>query len=232
MRPMVAKTLTVSCFVAATIASGSVLAEGLRMAPPAAIAGQYVEKYTEPANGIHAPVVFYTNLTTDSTRLYETLVGGYYVAGSQNTLQPPPDEVDRQQLAIQFTPKVSGNAKTLQAAVGYVSGTKRFRLGLFTDNAGTVGTLLGQTNVINMPDYGVCCGLATGNLPGAGVALTAGQKYWLAAYSDEVNAADFGGVWQPVVADIAANLGQPPTGWATFPGNSLLPAAAVRGQTP
>jgi hypothetical protein len=229
---MVAKTLTMSCFVAVSIASGTALAD-LRKAPAAEAAAPHVVKYTEPANGINAPVVFFTNLTNDPLRLYETLVGGYYVAGSANTLATPPDPaVERQQLAIQFQPKVSGNAKTLQAAIGYISGTERVRLGLYTDNAGTVGTLLGQVNIVNIPDYTICCQLAQGNLPGTGVALTAGTKYWLAAYSDEVNAASFGGVWQPVVSDIAANIGQPPTGWATFPGNSLVPAGAVRGTSP
>jgi len=233
MRLTVAKSFTL-CLVAGTLVSGTALGGELRKSPP----GQqknYVVKYVEP-NGIDAAATIYTNLGP-ATNAYDVTVGAFYVAGPTNTLAVPPDPpIAEQWLAIPFTPKQNSHATTLQAAIGYISGTKRVRLGIYTDNAGVVGTRLAQGVVTTFPDAGVCCALATAHIAAPGVALTANTPYWLVAYSDDVNGPDLGAVWQPVNSLMGANVGQ--TGWQSFPYNGIngfgagVPAGAVKGTVP
>src|SRR5207253_9209665 len=94
--------------------------------------------------------------------------------------------------AIAFTPKVDASAKVLLAAVGYDSGTKRVKLGIYSndDVTGSVGTLLpgGEGSTAQMPDAGDCCQLARITLAGAGVALAGGTTYWLVGSTDDVSA--------------------------------------------
>src|SRR5262249_11915879 len=136
-----------------------------------------------------------------------------------------------QWIAIPFTNKVADHATTIQAAIGYFSGTKRVLLGIYTDNPGIgPGTLLGQGAATNIPDAGTCCTLAQVKVGGTtGIALTANTKYWIVATSDDTRAPDFDSVWQPTYqSDIGANVAN--GAWFTFSG--LVPAAAVKGTNP
>jgi hypothetical protein len=101
---------------------------------------------------------------------------GWVVSGSADPTFGGPFSV-----GIQFRAKVNSHAKTLSAAITYFEGTKNLRLGIYTSNAGAVGTLIqdGFTTVI--PNFGTCCQLATVNLSGLGAALTAGTDYFLVA---------------------------------------------------
>ena len=135
--------------------------------------------------------------------------------------------------ALPFTPRANVHAKTLGAAIGYISGTKSVRLGIYADNGGTVGTVLpgGQGSTSEIPNVGDCCELATVTLPGEGVALTAGTQYWLVASPDNVNAPDFLGRWQSSNLAFSAFL-EPEhfLNWTYNDGRWL--AADIRGTLP
>jgi hypothetical protein len=84
-------------------------------------------------------------------------------------------------VGIQFRPSVTCHAKTLQAAITYFEGTKNLRLGIYTSNAGAVGTLIQDGATTTIPNFGTCCTLAKVTLSGLGAALTAGTDYFLVA---------------------------------------------------
>lgn len=182
-----------------------------------------------PSPDVSAPaasVTIFTNLGPTSTDLYGA-GAGIYVAGKSAF------DTSEVWQALPFTAKANSHAKTLAAAVGYVSGTKKVNLGIYGDNGGTVGTLLpgGEGGTTEIPDFGDCCGLAKVTLPGAGVALTAGTQYWLVTRPDNVNAPTFEGLWQP--SNLAVSAYQEPenfTNWTSF--SAVWLAAEIRGTNP
>jgi len=104
------------------------------------------------------------------------LDNGWLVTGSADPTFGGPFSV-----GIQFRPSVTCHAKTLSAAITYFEGTKNLRLGIYTSNAGAVGTLIQDGATTTIPNFGTCCTLATVNLSGLGAALTAGTDYFLVA---------------------------------------------------
>jgi hypothetical protein len=115
----------------------------------------------------------------------------------------------------------------LQVAVGWISGTKLVDVGLYSDNAGVVGTALATGHSTHLPTFGSCCQLVTVNI--ASTAVTAGTQYWIVANSDDTNGPDLAAVWQ---SSNDANTGGDVAlgGWFTFSNN--LPAAAAKGTVP
>ncbi len=175
-----------------------------------------------------ANVTIFTNLGPTSTDRYGA-GSGFLVTGSSVPLEAEQWE------AVAFTAKANSHATTLAAAIGYVSGTKKVNLGIYSDNGGTVGTLLpgGEGSTTEIPDSGECCELAQVSLPGIGVALTAGTRYWLVASPDDINAPSFQGSWQ--LSNLAVSAYQQPyypyfINWTSFWGDWL--AAEIRGITP
>ena len=210
----------------ATLACGTLLAQEVRIAPakPSSVVVPYRDTSSPDAN-----VTIFSNLGPTSTNLYDIASGGYFVTGPTNTDPNMPPE---QWIALPFTPKVASHAKTLQAAVGYLSGTKKMRLGLYNDSLGTVGTLLADKVTTVIPDFGVCCAVVQVSLGTPGVALTAGTQYWLVA-SPDATAPDFAGAWQ--FSNTAKTAFQQPTApvpipWTTF--SDGWPAGAVKGTAP
>jgi len=223
---MLGKTLsrTLCCLFVLTLACGALYASDLKVAPPpnhATFVAPYADRSLPPAN-----VTIFSNLSSDVTNLYNAAAGGYYVCGTNCA-----DVLTDQWIAIPFTNKVADHATQIQAAIGYVSGTKRVNLGIYTDNPGVgPGTLLGQGATTNIPTSGTCCTLASVKVGGTtGIALLANTKYWIVATSDDTRAIDFEGIWQPTYqSDIGADVSN--AGWFTFSG--LVPAAAVKGTNP
>jgi hypothetical protein len=110
-------------------------------------------------------------------------------------------------------------ATTLAAAVGYKSGAQLVNIGIYSDAAGTVGTLLpgGQSG--------------TADIPNNGVALAAGVQYWLVASPDNLNGPDFYGSWH--FSTTAFPSYEEPghfLSWSPYP--SGLFAAEIRGTSP
>ncbi len=168
----------------------------------------------------------FTNLGPSSTDRYDSF-NGIPVAGNNVPFEPELWQ------AVRFTARTDSQAKTLAAAIGYISGTRKVNLGIYGDIGGTVGTLLpgGQGSTTEIPDSGVCCELAKVKLPGAGVALIAGTQYWLVASPDNVNAPDFKGLWQ--FSNLAVSAYREPENfinWTSFSGVWL--AAEIRGTSP
>jgi hypothetical protein len=124
-------------------------------------------------------------------------------------------------------------ATTLAAAVGYKSGAQLVNIGIYSDAAGTVGTLLpgGQSGTADIPNNGECCDVARVRLPGNGVALAAGVQYWLVARPDNLNGPDFYGSWH--FSTTAFPSYEEPghfLSWSPYP--SGLFAAEIRGTSP
>jgi hypothetical protein len=101
---------------------------------------------------------------------------GWVVSGATSITFPGPFSV-----GVMFTPTVNCHAKILSAAITYFEGTKNLRLGIYTENAGAVGTLIQDGSTTGIPNFGSCCQLAKVTLSGLGAALTAGTRYFLVA---------------------------------------------------
>jgi hypothetical protein len=170
-------------------------------------------------------VSIFSNLGPTATDNYNDTTG-YYVLGPSNTLA-----LSEQWIALPFTPKKSSHVEEVEAAVQLedATTTNQFLLGLYSDNAGAVGTLLAQDTVKNAPAFGTCCTLVTARFKAPGISVTAGTQYWIVASSDDVNAPNFTGVW---AASNNANIGGDVAmgGWFTFSAN--WPAGAALGTVP
>lgn len=211
------------CLFVLAFACGTLMAQsgGLKAAP--GVRSNIVVPFVE-RNSSKAAATIFTNLGPTTSNLYNAAAGGYYEAGPANSVG-----ISEQWIALPFTPRQNSHAKQLMAAVGWISGTKKVFLGVYTDAGGVVGTLLGQASTAAIPTSGVCCLLTQVALPGAGVALTANTPYWLVATTDDTAAPDFTGVWQSSNnANTGGNVGL--TGWFTF--SNLWPAGAVKGTVP
>lgn len=132
--------------------------------------------------------------------------------------------------AVRFSPKVDVQAKVLLAALGWVSGERLIKIGLYDNNeiSNTVGTLLpgGEGSTADIPEVDECCQLARVTLGGEGVTLFAGEIYWLVLSPDNVNGPTFTGRWH--LSNLAMSAGMaPPLPWGIQPGQ--WPAAEIRG---
>lgn len=163
----------------------------------------------------------FTNLGPSATDLYND-TSGYYVLGSTNSLGDP-----EQWIALPFTPKVAAHVKVLQAAIGWISGTVRVNLGLYSDNAGVVGTLIAGGHSTTIPTFGTCCSVVQVGIPAT--AVTAGTQYWIVATADDTNAPDFTGVWQSS-NDVNFGYNESAGAWGTASNN--WPAGAAKGTIP
>jgi hypothetical protein len=163
----------------------------------------------------------FSNLGPTSTNFYNDTTG-YYVLGPNNSVFLP-----EQGIGVPFIPAANSHVEQLQLAVGWISGTSLVKVGLYSDNGGTVGTLLSGGHSSTIPAFGTCCQLVTVNIKST--AVTAGTQYWIVATSDDTNAPDFTGVFQASNnAIIAGDVGL--AGWFSFTTNT--PAAAARGSVP
>jgi len=216
---------TISLAILATLVCGTLMAQPSRMLsdygwkPKSSVDIPYrVENPDSP----DANIVVAQYLGSTPTALFDP-TNGYVVTGPLDVTFGGPFS-----LAVKFTAAVNSHAKTLSAAIGYIEGTKKVRLGIYTDNAGLVGTLIQDAVTTAIPNFGACCQLTKVNLSGLGAALTAGTSYWLVA-SYDTTAQDFGGAWAWVPGDVGANDG---TGWVNQGGYTLLPAFQIKGTNP
>jgi hypothetical protein len=171
-------------------------------------------------------VVIFSNLDRVTGKFY--IPGfGLLLAGSDVALYPEAWE------ALPFTPKTDVHAQSLSAAIGYLSGTKKINLSLWSDSGGVPGAPLpgGRGSTTDVPDSGNCCALAKVRLPGEGVALAANVQVWLVASPNDKTAADFHGIWQfSNLALIAFIEPQESNNWIAEPSEWL--AAEIRGTSP
>jgi hypothetical protein len=172
-----------------------------------------------------AKVTIFTNLGSATDRYLASAFNGSVVAGRDSTSQP---EIWQ---ALPFTPRRDVHATTLAAAIGWISGTRKVDLSLYSDSGGTVGTPLpgAQGSTTDIPDAGACCEVARVKFAQP-VALSSGVQYWCVASPDET-AEDFTGLWQHSILAVRA-YNQPEffTGWTSVSGDWL--AAEIRGTNP
>jgi hypothetical protein len=163
----------------------------------------------------------FTNLGPTATDNYNDATG-YYLLGPTNSVSLP-----EQWIAVPFTPKAGAHVTELQVAVGWISGTKKVVVGLYSDNAGQVGTLLASGSSTHIPNFGACCQLVSVHI--TSTAVTAATQYWIGITTDDTGAPDFTGVAESSNdVNSAANVAL--AGWATFSNN--WPAAAALGTVP
>lgn len=133
--------------------------------------------------------------------------------------------------ALPFTPRANVQAKTFSAAIGHTSGTNQINLGVYSDAGGVPGSPLpgAQGTITDLPESGDCCDFAILRLPGQGIALTGGTKYWLVASPNNVTAPDFFGLWQFSSNNIWSRLLPKSESWTDFSGFWM--AAKITGQS-
>lgn len=208
----------VSCLFFLTLASGVLLAQDSEL--KTAHTTRFGPITPAPKTGPKLTTIF-SNLGPTSTNTYNATTG-YYILGPNNSVG-----LSEQSIGVPFIPAANSHVQQIQAAVGWISGTSLVNIGLYSDNAGTVGTLLASGHASTMPVFGTCCQLVTVNLKST--AVTAGTQYWIVATSDDSNAPDFTGAFAASnLAIIAGDVGL--TGWFSFTTNT--PAAAARGTVP
>ena len=82
-------------------------------------------------------------------------------------------------VAEQFVPSSNVSISHLYAGVGYVSGTQKVTLTLYTDNGNNQpGTKLASGHGTATTAFGFCCGLVKAKIKSQ--SLTAGTPYWVA----------------------------------------------------
>ncbi|HEY1769237.1 MAG TPA: hypothetical protein VGG02_03160 [Chthoniobacterales bacterium] len=167
-------------------------------------------------------VTFFTNIDPASSYPYFAGIG-LLIAGKDS-------EVGDVTEALPFTARASGYAKTLSAAICLYRGPDQgIILSLYTDHYGLPGEQLPRASgsTSDFPDAGDCCQFANVRLPGKGVALTEGLKYWLVAAPDDVNAPDFEGFWQQTTIAEGSDLKPGEENWNDY--TSYWMAAKITG---
>jgi hypothetical protein len=175
------------------------------------------------AGGSSDKVTFFTNIDPAFSEPYVPGIG-FLITGKDSS-----DGKDGSQ-ALPFTAQADGYAKTLSAAICLYRGPdKGIILSLYADKDGVPGKPLPKASgsTSDFPEAGDCCQLATVKLPGKGVALTKGVKYWLVAGPDDVNAPDFEGLWQESTNNLASVLRPGEQNWYNYLGYWL--AAKITG---
>jgi hypothetical protein len=83
-------------------------------------------------------------------------------------------------VAIPFTPTADTTVGRIEASVGTFGGTSEFELSLREDDNGLPGKVIKSFHITNPPTYGACCTLDVGT-DKAGIPITGGTQYWIAA---------------------------------------------------
>jgi len=165
--------------------------------------------------------LIFSNFAPPPAALYNDTTG-YYVLGPDNSVG-----FSEQWIGVPFIPKNDSHVTILQVAVQWISGSNAIQVGLYSDNGGTVGTLLASAEAKVTSTFGTCCKTVNVGIPAT--AVTRGQQYWIVASSDDVNDPDFTGVFDASATQIIS-YNESASGWASFTTNT--PAAAAYGTIP
>lgn len=207
-----------ACLFVLTLASGVLLAQSSDLKVAHTTHSGPITPSAKPSPKL---TTIFSNLGPTSTDAYNDTTG-YYILGPDNSVGLP-----EQGIGVPFIPAANSHVEQLQVAVGWESGTSLVNVGLYSDNAGVVGTLLSTGHAATIPVFGTCCQLVTVNIKST--AVTAKTQYWIVVTSDDTNAPDFTGVFAASnLAIIGGDVGL--TGWFSFTTNT--PAAAARGSVP
>lgn len=138
-----------------------------------------------------------------------------------------------QYVGIPFTPRWNSHVTQTQVAVEWVQGDNQVNFSLYTDNAGTPGTLIaGPVTVTGLATFGTCCQLAVANF--TSTAVKKGTQYWVVA--DEPTSgpgSNTWGAWAFVPTLFPFAFFNPVNGgWLAADGASAEAAGAVYGTIP
>jgi hypothetical protein len=107
-------------------------------------------------------------------------------------------------VAVPFTPTANATVARIEAAVGIYFGlTGAFEFSIREDNAGIPGKVLKSFHVANPIVFGSCCVLDTFN-DKAGIPVSAGTQYWLAA-TTTAKETSFLGAWAATSTDMRSH---------------------------
>jgi hypothetical protein len=217
---MVGKTFkVVLCLSVLTLACGTLFAQSHQpLIAHTDTPSRVVTPAQAPPTGLKK---IFSNLGPTTADYYNDTTG-YYLLGPTNSVGDP-----EQWIAVPFIAKQDSHVAELQVAVGGISGTRKVFIGLYSDNAGSVGTELVSGAAYEIPNFGVCCHLVIVNVPPT--AVTEGAQYWIGVTTDDVNAPNFTGVVQS--SNQGTTAYNPETEeWISFSNN--WPAAAAFGTIP
>lgn len=173
-----------TCLFVLTLASGVLLAQSSDLKVAHTTHSGPITPSAKPSPKL---TTIFSNLGPTSTNAYNDTTG-YYVLGPDNSVGLP-----EQGIGVPFIPAANAHVEQLQVAVGWESGTSLVNVGLYSDNAGVIGTLLSTGHASTIPVFGTCCQLVTVNIKST--AVTAGTQYWIVVTSDDTKAPDFTGVF-------------------------------------
>jgi hypothetical protein len=175
---------------------------------------------TKKQNNPSSLRVLWSNFGPSPTNAYNATTG-YYVLGPNNSVG-----FSEQAIGVPFVPKADETVEALQVGVQWISGQRLVDVGLYTDAAGTVGSLIAGGSSSSIPDFGTCCQTVNVTIPSTHISQ--GVQYWIVA-TDDPAAPDFTGVF--VASNLAVISGdEAQSGWFSFTTNT--PAAAAWGTLP
>jgi hypothetical protein len=107
----------------------------------------------------------------------------------------PPNFPFQYWIAIPFTPAADATITRIEASVGTFGGSDAgpFSLSILADNNNSPGKAIKTFDIKSEADYGTCCTLDIGN-DKAGIPVTKGTQYWIAATTSKKQTA-FAGGW-------------------------------------
>ena len=122
------------------------------------------------------------NPPAGKTKIFDTLGKGHtYLDNEGWTISNPGSDAETLQwFAYAIVPKTSGTITEIVEGIGYVTGTEAVTIALLADNNGSPGKVLQQNTVKKLETFGDCCKVAVDRIS-AGIPVTAGTTYWVAA---------------------------------------------------
>jgi hypothetical protein len=134
----------------------------------------------------------------------------------------------QQEIAMPFTPDADYIVRSINVAVGYVTGTNGVAITLNEDAGGIPGKAIKKATVTGLPTFGTCC--VTASVGSSGSVVTGGTQYWVVVKTNQVsadtwNAWNFNNIGQ--IGTFAFNTG---LGWQVA--TDALSAFSVMGKAP
>jgi hypothetical protein len=145
-----------TCLFMLTLASGVLLAQSADLKVAHTTAFGPVTPAAKPSPKL---TTIFSNLGPTSTNAYNDTTG-YYILGPDNSVGLP-----EQGIGVPFIPAANSHVEQLQVALGWESGTSLVNVGLYSDNAGVVGTLLSSGHASTIPVFGTAPSSASPTRP-------------------------------------------------------------------
>jgi hypothetical protein len=152
----------------------------------------------------------YNNLTNDPTNLYNCC-SGYIISGVDSVFGYSYAE------AQAFTPKHNAKITEVETGMSYYGyGANQVDISVYSDNAGTPGTLLATGTATNLQTFGSCCALATVTVSPA-LLVMKGTQYWIVGDTPTSGTgSDSIDVWNAALGGPTVGYDYDNTGWYSY----------------